>query len=65
MSSFIINRLATGNSFLSNVTGTAGFNQITATGATDLASLINGISIGGGADIAGGLNACTDCWKIK
>ena len=50
------NLIATGNSFLSNVTGTAGFNQITATGATDLASLINGISIGGGADIAGGLN---------
>ena len=50
------NLIATGNSFLSNVTGTAGFNQITATGATDLASLINGISVAGGADIAGALN---------
>lgn len=55
-SSEFANLIATGNSFLSNVTGNAGFDQITATGATDLASLINGISIAGGADIAGGLN---------
>ena len=55
-SSEFANLIATGNSFLANVTGSAGFDQITATGTTDLASLINGINIVGGADIAGGLN---------
>lgn len=55
-SSEFANLIATGNSFLANVTGSAGFDQITATGATDLASLINGISIAGGTNISDGLD---------
>jgi|TARA_B100001093_G_scaffold197398_1_gene189768 hypothetical protein len=55
-SSEFANLIATGNSFLSNVTGSVSFDQISATGISELTSLINGINISGGANIAGGLD---------